>query len=525
MGKPAKTRKLDVAVFGGGLAGNTLVRQLLRSAPGIRMAQFEKTGEQDYRVGESTVELASNYLLRRLGLSRYMYEEQLPKNGLRYFFDDPTKSTYIEEMSEIGSQSLPYHPSFQIDRGRIDQDLRRMNVEAGAEVHVGATVQKLALGEGGAPHRFEVRESGATLAYDAKWVLDASGRAGLVAKAKGLRVKDVGHRISAVWGRFTGVEDLDDFGSEAFRARIRHTTRVLSTVHFCYAGYWIWFIPIKHGVISVGVVGDPPRDEPGIRTAEGFVEFLNRHRAVRELLPNAKLLDVQSYAQLGYGTTRYFHADRWGMSGEAAAFADPLYSPGSDFIALENDFLTDLVVRDLVGGESDEQRAERTELYDRFMRFRFEAAMLLYRGQYAHLGSQELMRLKWDFDLALYYNLWVSAYMQDQHLDLRWLKRELRQERFVLQAMKNFGALFEKVRTKLVADGNYHRANLGGFSFGLEFIDCIEEVGKPRTQRQVLARTSDIFNSVYLRCRALLDEGQEAQAMPLTSFMVDRPLA
>ncbi len=524
MGKPAKTRKLDVAVFGGGLAGNTLVRQLLRSVPGVRMAQFEKTGEQDYRVGESTVELASNYLIRRLGLSRYMYEEQLPKNGLRYFFDDPSKSTYIEEMSEIGSQSLPYHPSFQLDRGRMDQDLRRLNVEAGAEVHVGATVQKLALGEGGAPHRFEIRENGATQAYEAKWLLDASGRAGLVAKAKGLRVKDVGHKISAVWGRFTGVEDLDDFGSEAFRARIRHTTRVLSTVHVCYAGYWIWFIPIKHGVISVGVVGDPPRDEPGIRTAEGFLEFLHRHRAVRELIPNAKLLDVQSYAQLAYGTTRYFHADRWGMSGEAAAFADPLYSPGSDFIALENDFLTDLIVRDLAGGESDEKRAERTELYDRFMRFRFDAAMLLYRDAYALLGSQELMRIKWDFDLALYYNLWVSAYMQDLHLDARWLKRELRQERFVLQAMKNFAELFGKVRRKLEADGTYHRANLGGFSFGLEVIDCIEEVGKPRTQRQVLARTSEIFNSVYLRCRALLDAGHEAREMPLTSFMVDRPL-
>jgi hypothetical protein len=64
VGKPAKTRKLDVAVLGGGLAGNTLVRQLLRSVPGVRLAQFEKTGEQDYRVGESTVELARKYMVR-----------------------------------------------------------------------------------------------------------------------------------------------------------------------------------------------------------------------------------------------------------------------------------------------------------------------------------------------------------------------------------------------------------------------------------------------------------------------------
>jgi len=509
------------------MAGGMLARQLLRSVPGIRLALFDKGGEPDWRVGESTVELASHYLIRRLGLSRYMYEEQLPKNGLRYFFDDPTKSTPLVEMSEIGSQSLPFHPSFQLDRARLDADLRRMVGEAGAELHVGATVKRLELGEGGAPHRFEVREDGETRSVECRWLIDASGRAGLVARAKGLRVKESSHKISAVWGRCEGVADLDYFGPESFRARIRRTTRVLSTVHFCYPGYWIWFIPIKNGVISVGVVGDPPRDEPGIRSPEGFREFLDRHRAVRELLTHAKQLDTQSYAQLAYGTTRYFHADRWGMTGEAAAFADPLYSPGADFIALENDFLSDLVARDL-RGESAEALAERTELYDRFMRFRYETAMLLYRGQYALLGSQELMRIKWDFDIALYYNLWVSAYMQDQHLDAGWLRRELRQERFVLQAMRNFAALFEKARRKLEAEGTYHRANLGGFSFGLEFIDFVQEIGMPRTRRQVLEKTAEVFNSVYLRTRALLGEAEpaaQAAGMPLTSFMVDRPLA
>jgi flavin-dependent dehydrogenase len=526
-GKGDALERLDVAIVGGGMAGGMLARQLLRAVPGLRLALFEKSGEPDWRVGESTVELASNYLIRRLGLSRYMYEEQLPKNGLRYFFDDAAKSLPLQEMSEIGSVNLPFHPAFQIDRARFDADLRRMNADAGAEVRVGSTVQRLELGTGGAPHRFEVREGGRTRAVECRWLADASGRAGIVARARGLRVKDVGHRIAAVWGRFENVADIDDLGPESFRARVRHTSRGLSTVHFCYPGYWIWFIPIRNGVISVGVVGDPPRDDPGIRTAEGFRAFLDGHATVRELLRPSRHLDTQSYAQLAYGTTRYFHADRWGLTGEAAAFADPLYSPGADFIALENDFLTDLVARDL-GGEGRETLAERTELYDRFMRFRFEAAMLLYREQYSLLGSQELMRLKWDFDLALYYNLWVSAYMQDLHLDARWLRRELRQEPFVLQAMRNFAGLFEKARSHLLDEGAYHRANRGGFSFGLEFIDFVEEIGQPRSRRRVLEKTGEIFNSVYLRTRELLgkpDHQPPAEAMPLTSFMVDRPLA
>lgn len=517
---------LDVAIVGGGMAGGLLARQLLRRLPGLRLALFERSGARDYRVGESTVELASNYLVRRLALSRYLYEEQLPKNGLRYFFDDEERSLPLAEMSEIGSWNLPFHPAFQIDRARFDADLRRMAAEAGAELHVGGRVQALALGEGGAPHRFEVRDPAGTRAVTCRWLLDASGRAGLVAKAKGLRVKEPTHHISSVWGRFERVADVDDLGPEAFRARVRHTSRGLSTIHFCYPGYWIWFIPLRNGVTSVGVVGDPPRDDPGIRSEAGFRAFLDGHAAVRELLRESRALDTQSYAQLAYGTTQYFSADRWGLTGEAAAFADPLYSPGADFIALENDFLTDLVARDL-GGEDARAVAERTALYDRFMRFRYEAAMLLYRGQYGLLGSQELMRLKWDFDLALYYNLWVSSYMQDQHLDAGWLRRELRQERFVLQAMRNFGALFETARRRLLDEGSYWRRNRGGFSFGLEFIDFVEAVGLPRTRRQVLEKTGEIFNSVYLRTRELLDEraGAAPEALPLTSFMVDRRLA
>lgn len=519
-------QELDVAVLGGGMAGGLLARQLRRALPALRIALFERSTECGYKVGESTVEIASNYLIRRAGLSRYLYEHHLPKNGLRYFFDDPARSAELPEMSEIGSVNLPFHPAFQVDRARLDADLLEMNAAAGVQVRTGAKVRKLVLGEGGDAHRFEVLEGEVASSYAARWVFDATGRSSLVGKARGLRVREESQRVASVWGRFEGVGDIDQLGPESFRARVRHTSRGLSTLHFCYPGYWVWFIPLGQGVTSVGIVGDPPREDPSLRTEEGFRGFLEQHRAMAQLLEGAKSIDVESFSQLAYATEQYFSADRWGLSGESAAFADPLYSPGADFIALENDFLTDLVERDL-GGASREELAERTDLYDRFMRFRFEAAMLLYRGQYGVLGSEELMRLKWDLDLGLYYNLWVSSYMQDQHLDARWLKRELRQQRFVLQAMQNFARLFRKVEAELQQSGRYYRRNTGQFSYGLEHIDFVEAVGEPRSQREVLAKTGEIFNSVYRRAVALLrdTDPDEVAELPLTSFMVDRPLA
>lgn len=520
-------QRLDVAILGGGMAGALLARQLLRADGGLRVGVFERATERDYRVGESTVELGSHYLVRRVGLTRYLYENHLPKNGLRYFFDDPERSLALPEMAEIGSVSLPFHPAFQIDRQRFDTDVLAMDAEAGAEVRVGARVRGLTLGEGGAPHRFEVVTDGSPETWEAAWLVDASGRAGLVAKARGLRVREAGHRIASVWGRFEGVADVDDLGPEAFRSRVRHTSRGISTLHFCYPGYWVWFIRLRGGVTSVGVVGDPPRDDPGLRTPEGFRAFLDGHAAIRELLRPARAIDTRSYAQLAYASDGFLSArDRWGMTGEAAVFADPLYSPGTDFIALENDFLSDLIVRER-GGEDAEELERLGGLFDRFLRFRLEAAMLLYRGQYGLLGSAELMRQKWDFDLGFYYNLWVASYMQDLHLDPAWLRRELRQSRFVLRAMANFSSLFRRVEARLREDGHYYRGNRSGFHYGLEHIDFVEEVGRPRSRRRVLEKTAEIMNAVYQRTARLVAKGEDAvpgAPLPLTAFVAELPL-
>jgi flavin-dependent dehydrogenase len=516
----------DVAILGGGLAGSLLARQLRRTLPQLRIAVFEKSTVSSYKVGESTVEIASNYLIRRLGLSTYLYDRHLPKNGLRFFFDTPEKNAELHEMTEVGTVSLPFHPSFQINRARLESDLWNRNRADGITVRTGVRASDLELGADGAQHRFAFAGDGREGRCECRWLVDAAGRASLIARAKGLRIPEAEHSIAAVWGRFTEVRDLDDFGPESFRARVRNSSRMLSTVHFCYPGDWIWFIPLKDGVTSVGVVGERSAVDTSCRTKTGFLEFLGRHRAVSSLLEGARMRDIGSYAQLAYGTSRYFSADRWGMTGEAAAFADPFYSPGSDYIALENDFLTDLIRRD-VGGEDAEAFRARVELYDEFMRFRHEAAMLLYRGLYSILGSYEVYMLKWELDIASYYNLWVAPYMRDEHLDEAFLRTQLREKSFILQALRNFADLFRKVENRLRERGQLHRMNLGGFSQPLRSIDYTAEIGTPCSREEVLARTAAAFNAIRGRALDLLDDAPAAARppLPLPAFMTSRPLA
>jgi flavin-dependent dehydrogenase len=516
----------DVAILGGGFAGQLLARQLTRQTPGLRIGIFEKSATTSFKVGEATVEIGASYLVRRQGLLRYLYDRHYPKNGLRYFFDNETKSAPLQDMSEIGPINFPFHAAFQLDRQRIEADLREMNMEAGVELRTGVRALPSGVGDDGGPHTFTVESSSGSESHTARWVVDAAGRADLLARAKGLRVREDVHRIGSVWGRFENVVDIDSVGPASFHDRVRHSTRGLSTVHFWYPGYWIWFIPLRNGITSVGLVGTPVNEVPGVRTVEGFRAFLDSHAAVRSLLRGSSAVDVGSYSQIAYNTSRFFSEHRWGCVGEAATAADPLYSPGTDFIALENDMLADLIARD-VGGESRESLAERTRLYNEFLQFRQEATLSLYRGQYPTFGSFELTRVKWELDIASYFNLWVTSYMSDQHLDTGWLRGQLRMRPLVLQALNTFGDLFRDVARTLREEDRFYAKNLGEFSFGLENIDFISEVGLPRSRRRVLEKQTEIFNTVRRSTAAMLRGSDVAGAMPplpLSAFVGTQPI-
>jgi len=503
----------DVAIIGGGLAGNLVARQLRRQLPDLSVAVFEKARRPHYKVGESTVEIASHYLVRRLGLSRYLYEQQLPKNGLRFFFDTEARDGELTQLSEMGSTAFGYLPSFQVDRARLEVDMRAMNAADGVELLDGR-VKALDVETG----RFEVLdEAGVRRPAQARYVIDASGRAGVIAKRRGLW-QPRQHAIGAAWGRFRGVVDMDDLGPESWRARVNHTSRVMSTNHFCYPGYWIWFIPLGGGLTSVGVVIDKAQWTPSMQQAEGFQAFLGQHRAVAELLAPAQLVDVLSYRQLAYGSAQYL-GPGWACIGEAAAFSDPLYSPGSDFIALENDFVVDLVGRELAGEDVTERRAA----YDAFLAFRYEATMRLYERLYGTLGSYELYRLKWFFDIGCYYDLWLEPYMRDEHLDLGWLRRQLKQRELVLGVLARFRDLFLEAEAEMRGSGRYFTKNIGRFTGAFPTMQSASGLGSDDSSRRALARAAETFNLTRREAMVLLERPASAD-LSMRHFLSGKPL-
>ena len=488
----------DLTVLGGGLAGGLLARQMRLQRPDLRILVLERSQETSYKVGEATVELFSNYLVRKLGLSTYLYEHHLPKNGLRFFFDDHGTSAPITEMSELGSYGLPFHPSFQLDRSALERELRDGSAARGAEVVEGAKVTDVDLGE---PHHCVTFEhGGATRRVTTTWVVDATGRAGLIAKKLGLRVPERQHRCLASWARLGGVADLDAHEvDQAWRDRTRNTSRRLSTVHFMHRGHWVWLIPLRGGVTSVGLVGDTRHVSRDVLSQDGLRTFLSGQRACRDLIQDAEWLDFGAFGQLAYGTKQWF-GDRWAVVGEAAAFSDPFYSPGSDFITLANDYVCDLVARSHDG----EDVQERQRLYEGYLQFRYRANLPLYRDQYELFGSYELMSIKWNFDIAAYYALWVNSYLQDLHLDVADLRHELRQSAFVVKALEGFAALFNQTERAVTASGRYHAQNLGAFDEALGDVPFTKDVGR-MDRKQADAYALEAFSKARARCFGLLD--------------------
>ena len=230
--------------------------------------------------------------------------------------------------------------------------------------------------------------------------MDASGRPGFIKRRLGLR-QPVAHVGSASWWRVSGEIELDDWSSDSsWKRRVPAGGRRLSTNHLMGKGYWVWLIPLGSGCTSWGIVVDTRHHAfREINSLERSLAWLARHEhQAAEVMDGYRrsVLDFRVLDSYPRACTRVFSTDRWCLTGESGVFLDPFYSPGTDFIAMANTYITDLVRRDAEGDPGLEHRIQR---YDRLFLTTFEAAMRLFAGQYSVMGSAQAMSAKgvWDF--------------------------------------------------------------------------------------------------------------------------------
>jgi flavin-dependent dehydrogenase len=409
----------DVVVLGGALSGAATATLLMRQNPGLRLLVIERTEQLTRRVGEATVEVSAYFMGRVLGLTRYLNENHIAKQGLRFWFkNDEVES--IDQASELGAKYQVRLPSYQLDRATFDEEVLRRAGLAGAQILRPATIKSVELVSGG-QQVIEFKYGDVVHTVKSRWVVDASGVAALLARKNGWWVRNTEHPTAAAWSRWRGLKDWD--GLELSKkypewSKVVHGIRGTATNHIIGDGWWSWWIPLKGGDTSVGVVFDQRIvDWPeGGKVADRLKEFLLKHPVAREILEDAEYdeEDVHWRRNLAYYSTT-FSGDGFVLVGDAAAFMDPFYSPGMDWISFTTSSAANLITQQRRGEMTPAVLAKHNRDFAVCHRRWFES---VYKDKYHYMAEFDLMSLAFRLDLSLYYWGVVVPPFQDGEIAL-----------------------------------------------------------------------------------------------------------
>lgn len=492
---------VDVAICGGGFAGLLLARQMRLQNPEATVAVIDRLTrplpEAAFKIGESTVELASYYMRDILKMADYMDQAHLRKLGLRFFFSDDKDNADVAGRPEYGLSNFATKPSYQIDRGRFENDLRDMIVADGAQLMEGTRILGVEINEGEAPHVVTYqREGEEPQTMTARWVIDASGRKQMIQRQLGLsKRREADH--NAVWFRVDGefnVDDLVPASDTAWHDRVPGRKRWFSTNHFVGNGYWVWIIPLASGKTSIGIVADQnyhPLET--FQTRPRALEWLARHEpALARHLENFELLDFGAIKNYSHTSSRVFSADGWACIGDAGVFADPMYAPGADLVAFACCCTSWLVAEDMAGRLTPAMAEEKS-------RFIITLGELLTRSlqvNYHILGNPQAMATKLFWDITAGW-----AFVQPLMFGQTFLDSEKHAK--IREASKNFFFMSLQMNT-LFSDWR----DKGKGILNFDFIDYLEvpEIRAMR-ERNLIPNKSieDLVEDQHLNMRLMED--------------------
>ncbi|MEO7520768.1 MAG: FAD-dependent monooxygenase [Gemmatimonas sp.] len=331
----ADQQTFDVVLLGGGPAGSAAARMLASWGHSVVVLSRGNVaalhgdalrGSHRDRLRESMAESlppSAAKLLERVGLKDAVDAAGFVRstgNSVRWGADGVRAELF-------GDGGL----GWQVRRDRFDEVLLAAARNAGATVRNNASVRRVSDAAADGTREVQFDYDG-THSVRARWVLDCTGRAGVIAR-RGWRSGDAAARtlaIVGVWER----EPPWGLGDETH------------TVVESYDAGWAWSIPVSPRQRYVTMMVDPAhtRIGSGAELLATYRAALDRTSAIRDLVMHATLLGAPWARESSpYGFSR---AGEEGMLlvGDAASFVDPLSSFGVKK-ALASAWLASIVTR------------------------------------------------------------------------------------------------------------------------------------------------------------------------------------
>ena len=305
------TNKFDVLVIGGGPAGTTFGS--LMKMRGWNVALLEKDRHPRFHIGESLLPM-NLPILERLGVLDRVKAIGVPKLGADFSVGNSGAPHQTFHFREALGDSPPH--AFEVRRSEFDHLLYENSRQLGVHVREGMCVTAVERDSTG-QFLVEARdESGALHRWETRFLLDASGRDTFFAKANGWKHRNPRHASAAVFSHFEGVQRRpgEDEGNISI---------------YWFEHGWIWMIPLRDGVMSIGAVSLPDH----LKTRRGSLDefLLDTLHGLQEIKERMKGAELLMPAQ-ATGNYTYLSSQMCGpgylIAGDAFAFIDPVFSSG-----------------------------------------------------------------------------------------------------------------------------------------------------------------------------------------------------
>lgn len=431
------SNRFDVVVIGGGPHGITYANWLKRWRPETRVAVVDKRGTPGYKVGESLLATATRSLVAN-GLSMPVLRRLFGnKAGIRFWWTGPGHDDLHRHVDVVDIEE-----TFQVERRTLEIALQEASRRKGVTLFTGTKVDVRRSDLSGAVKTIVCDGPDGPFTLTCDVVCDASGPASVL-----------GHYFKTYR---KAPERHASFQTNAYFAYFRQKDPVPvahwnepATRHLCFPGGWMWFINVaswertpeknlrdminqlldddarlgdaapsrralasqfgaeSERIVSIGVVVREDRDDaPGRSVRERFWHHVNRHPAVRTIMDRYELVeDAYDHPGGGFHTfgnmvhdNTQFAGDGWCMVADAAAFVNPLFSPGLNLGSGSCYLAARATVEALNAGDT---LRSRFATYERYMTEVYEA--LLSETDLYHRAFDDATSFEWALLLKLFF--------------------------------------------------------------------------------------------------------------------------